>query len=127
MAHLVLAKSPGGSCPQAGTVFPLNAPRIVIGRPSSQTPPGAEMILLPHHAVSRQHAEIIQSDGGFVIRDLMSRASTFVNSKPCPHGAELPLADGDRIKICDFLFVFHAGAPEDEADAPFVVVMPPAS
>src|SRR5262245_26695531 len=46
--------------------------------------------------VSRDHAEIIAANGGFLIRDKQSRYGTFVNDEQV---AERSLAHGDRIRL----------------------------
>ncbi len=119
MAHLTLIKSPEGLTPNPvpGSVFRLTAERTLIGRDPDAAKDGSELILLPHHAVSRKHAEIVRSGDGFLIRGLGARSGPFVNSMERRADNTTPLADGDRIKICDFLFVFHAGTPDAGAPA----------
>src|SRR5215204_5281689 len=46
--------------------------------------------------VSRDHAEIVAANGGFLIRDRQSRYGTFVNDDPI---TERPLSHGDRIRL----------------------------
>ena len=46
--------------------------------------------------VSRDHAEIVAADGGFVVRDKQSRYGTYVNDEPV---TERPLVHGDRIRL----------------------------
>jgi phosphoserine phosphatase RsbU/P len=46
--------------------------------------------------VSRDHAEIVPADGGFVVRDRSSRYGTFVNGEPV---TERALVHGDRIRL----------------------------
>ena len=43
-------------------------------------------IVIPHHAVSREHAKITQENGAYFIEDLKSRNHTFVNSKEVAGG-----------------------------------------
>jgi sigma-B regulation protein RsbU (phosphoserine phosphatase) len=47
--------------------------------------------------VSRDHAEIVVINGGFVIRDKQSRYGTYVNDDPIPE--QRPLVHGDRIRL----------------------------
>src|SRR5215471_1176493 len=47
--------------------------------------------------VSRDHAEIVVADGGFLVRDKQSRYGTFVNDDPV--NDQRPLAHGDRIRL----------------------------
>ena len=46
--------------------------------------------------ISRQHAEIVAANGGYVLRDLKSSWGTFVNGE---RTAETPLAHGDEIRF----------------------------
>ncbi len=98
MPSLVLLKSPGGTSP--GETIALDADLLVIGRDADTC-----QIVIPHHAVSRRHAQISRSNGNFFIEDLRSRNNTFVNSKQVT--IRTPLKAEDKIKICDFLFRFH--------------------
>lgn len=57
-------------------------------------------ILLPHGAVSRQHAVIFATaEGKWVIQDLDSANRTYLNGKPV---REARLKTGDHIRIADF-------------------------
>ena len=98
MPSLILVKSPGVASP--GETIPLDGDLLVIGRDADTC-----QIVIPHHAVSRRHAQISRAQGQFFIEDLKSRNHTFVNNKEV--GARTPLRPDDRIKICDFLFRFH--------------------
>lgn len=81
------------------TEFPLE-PLTFIGRtPENQ-------IRLNKPAVSRRHAQIAQSESGYVLRDLTSENGTYVNGERVK---ERPLADGDRVQIGTVRFVFRAG------------------
>jgi serine phosphatase RsbU (regulator of sigma subunit)/pSer/pThr/pTyr-binding forkhead associated (FHA) protein len=102
MPSLILLKSPEGAAPNK-TISLTNGPQI-IGRDADRC-----QIVIPHHAVSREHAKITEQNGSFFIEDLKSRNHTYVNSKEV--GKDLPartqLKGDDRIKICDFLFQFR--------------------
>lgn len=100
MPSLILLKSPEGAAPNKN--IPLTADQMVIGRDENLC-----QIVIPHHAVSRKHAQIVRSGNQFFIEDLKSRNKTFVNSKEVLPPARQPLKPDDRIKICDFLFRFH--------------------
>jgi hypothetical protein len=63
-------------------------------------------IRLNKPAVSRRHAQIAQSEGGYVLRDLNSENGTYVNGEKVK---DRPLADGDRVQIGTVRFVFRAG------------------
>src|SRR5438874_2732395 len=47
--------------------------------------------------VSRDHAEIVAGQAGFLIRDKQSRYGTYVNDEPV--GEQRPLVPGDRIRL----------------------------
>ncbi|MBM3981521.1 MAG: FHA domain-containing protein [Planctomycetes bacterium] len=100
MPSLILLKSPEGASPNKN--IPLNGDLLVIGRDEN----GCQ-IVIPHHAVSRKHAQITRAGKQFFIEDLKSRNKTYVNSKEVPPPVRQPLKPDDRIKICDFLFRFH--------------------
>lgn len=100
MPSLILLKAPEGTAPNKN--IPLNADTLVIGRDEKEC-----QIVIPHHAVSRKHAQIVRANGQFYIEDLKSRNRTFVNSKEVAPVGRQPLKPDDRIKICDFLFRFH--------------------
>jgi serine phosphatase RsbU (regulator of sigma subunit)/pSer/pThr/pTyr-binding forkhead associated (FHA) protein len=97
MPALVLFKSPSGGTP--GDPIPLDGELFVIGRDAETC-----QIVIPHHAVSRKHAQIIRQKGQYYIEDLKSRNHTFVNNAEIT--ARTQLKPEDRIKICDFVFRF---------------------
>ncbi len=105
MPSLILLKSPGGAAP--GETIPLEGELMVIGRDTETC-----QIVIPHHAVSRRHAQILWTNGQYFIEDLKSRNRTYVNSKEI--SGRTPLKPEDKIKICDFLFRFH----DERAAAP---------
>jgi hypothetical protein len=73
MPSLILIKAPGGS--SAGQSYLLTADAIVLGREDTCD------IVIPNHAVSRRHAQVIRSNGPYFIDDLKSRNHTFVNNR----------------------------------------------
>lgn len=111
MPALILLKSPTGASP--GEKITLDADLMVIGRDADTC-----QIVIPHHAVSRRHAQITRTNGQFYIEDLKSRNRTFVNSKEVM--TRTVLRPEDRVKICDFLFKYH-----DERVAPPVGTIGP--
>jgi len=82
----------------AGQVLALSGEKVVMGRhPSCQ-------IVLDNASVSRQHAQIVEDHGIFLVEDLRSRNGTQVNKQSIRGRTEL--RDGDEIKVCDYAFVF---------------------
>ena len=82
-----------------GQVLPLQTGRTVIGRhPTCH-------VVLDNAAVSRHHAQILESHGLYFLEDLRSRNGTFLNGEPLSSRAEL--RDGDQIRICDVLMSFQ--------------------
>jgi pSer/pThr/pTyr-binding forkhead associated (FHA) protein len=63
MPSLILLKAPDGAGPNKS--IPLNADQLVIGRDEKEC-----QIVIPHHAVSRKHAQIVRAGGQFFIEDL---------------------------------------------------------
>src|SRR5262245_25794255 len=100
MPSLILLKSPEGATPNKQ--IQLTGDPQVIGRDQEKC-----QIVIPHHAVSREHARITAQNGTYFIEDLKSRNHTFVNSKEVPPPTRYHLKPDDRIKICDFLFQFR--------------------
>jgi serine phosphatase RsbU (regulator of sigma subunit)/pSer/pThr/pTyr-binding forkhead associated (FHA) protein len=98
MPSLILLKSPEGLAPNRNIT--LSGEAQVIGRDQEKC-----QIVIPHHAVSREHAKITLENGAYFIEDLKSRNHTFVNSREV--AGRLALKPDDRIKICDFLFQFR--------------------
>jgi len=100
MPSLVLLKSPEGAAPNKQ--IQLTADQMVIGRDENLC-----QIVIPHHAVSRKHAQIVRNGNQYFIEDLKSRNKTFVNGKEIAPPTKQPLKPDDRIKICDFLFRYQ--------------------
>src|SRR6476469_10211686 len=98
MPSLILLKIPDGVT--TSKTISLSGDAQTIGRDAERC-----QIVIPHHAVSREHAKITVQNGQFFIEDLKSRNHTFVNSKEVAN--RTALKPDDRIKICDFLFQFR--------------------
>ena len=89
---------------QAGTRYPLNGGKSILGRhPDCQ-------IVIDVGAVSRQHATIVNDAKGYWIEDLKSRNGTFVNDQQIT--GRTALKPDDKIKICDYEFGFHRSTPD---------------
>jgi DNA-binding winged helix-turn-helix (wHTH) protein len=85
-----------------GQLTPLTSIRTVIGRGKDVDIPLADQ------KASREHCAILRvwdaGDGNFLLRDLSSTNGSFVNGvRAMP---ELPLKEGDRIKVGNHLFRF---------------------
>ena len=63
-------------------------------------------VVLDPHGVSREHAKIRRLGGRFFVVDLNSRNKTKLNERELPPNQDHPLAEGDRINICDVEMVF---------------------
>lgn len=105
MAVLMVVK---GSCP--GQLVELHGERMVMGRhPTCQ-------IVLDNAAVSRNHAQILESHGTYYIEDLRSRNGTLINGKRIQGRTEVK--DGDEIRVCEVVLRFYEGLPPDSDATP---------
>ncbi|MEX0717789.1 MAG: SpoIIE family protein phosphatase [Planctomycetaceae bacterium] len=94
MAFLTIVE---GGAP--GRILQLHEGRTVLGRhPQCQ-------IILENAAVSRYHAQILESHGSFFVEDLRSRNRTLLNGEPIDGRVELH--DADEIQVCDVRLRFH--------------------
>jgi serine phosphatase RsbU (regulator of sigma subunit) len=101
--HLRLASGDGPA-----EVFALRADRVVLGRAHDCD------LILPDVLLSRRHAEIARTAGGWALRDLGSLNGTRLNGVRVE--GEQSLRDGDTISMSDWSLVFHdAEAPSDPA------------
>lgn len=88
----------------AGRRYELDGDEITIGRYAD-----CEIVLKEAGRVSRYHARITRRNDRFFVNDMGSRNGTFVNDVQI--GEQLrPLADGDRVRVCDVVFVFRQDA-----------------
>ncbi|HLJ11875.1 MAG TPA: SpoIIE family protein phosphatase [Planctomycetaceae bacterium] len=105
MAVLMVVK---GSCP--GQLVELLGERMVMGRhPSCH-------IVLDNAAVSRNHAQILESHGTYYLEDLRSRNGTLLNGKKIQGRTEI--RDGDEIRVCEVVLQFFQGLPPESDDVP---------
>lgn len=82
----------------AGQIIPLTGERMVLGRhPTCQ-------IVLDDAAISRHHAQVLESHGSFFIEDLRSRNGSLLNDAPVR--GRIELHDGDELRFCDYHFQF---------------------
>jgi len=79
--------------------YPLKPTVTTIGRadPSAGLRPDIDLGM--DQAVSRRHAEIRRGPSGYAIIDLGSTNGTIVNGRQVPRQQEVPLSDGDEIRI----------------------------
>ena len=97
-----------GSCP--GQLVELLGERMVMGRhPSCQ-------IVLDNAAVSRNHAQILESHGTYYLEDLRSRNGTLLNGRKIQGRTEVH--DGDEIRVCEVVLKFYQGLPPESDDKP---------
>jgi phosphoserine phosphatase RsbU/P len=89
--------------------FRLAKPRITIGRSRESD------IFLPDQWLSRQHAEIHERSGGFVLLDLGSKNGTLLNGERVSD--ERRLRDGDVISLGEHQLTFAAAAAAAAAAA----------
>src|SRR4029077_9613654 len=85
-----------------GSVFPIEALPVVIGRDTTAT------LCIADASVSRRHSQIEREEETFVISDLESLNGTFINDVPVKRRQ---LQHGDRVRIGDaqFIFLMHEG------------------
>lgn len=57
-------------------------------------------IILPDKQVSRHHARVVEKDGHFFVEDLKSTSGTLINESHIPQNKQMPLGNGDRVRIC---------------------------
>ena len=82
---------------QAGQAFPLSDTVTRLGRhPDSE-------IMLDDITVSRRHAEVERTAGGYLVRDAGSLNGTYVNQERVD---ETRLANGDELQVGKFRLVF---------------------
>ena len=94
--------------PLEGKTFSLTEDELSVGRePSNQ-------ISLLDSLVSRRHCVIRRDGQGFLIKDLDSRNSTFVNNVPVK---ERLLADGDQIRVGKSILVFQGLSQKRSGDS----------
>ncbi len=86
-----------------GSTFTLTGERCIIGRH-----PGCQVVF-DNPAISRHHAQILESHGNYFVEDLRSRNGTYLNGKLLD--ARVQLDDGDQIRVSDVLLSFVKGRP----------------
>lgn len=95
MSNLVLELLSGPALPSR--VLSLEAPRLLGRSPECD-------LVLPDPGVSRQHAAIELLQGTLRLRDLGSRAGTYINDEAVQPNACVDLAEHDRLRIGPWRF-----------------------
>lgn len=95
-----------------GTVFPLEADHITIGRGEENG------IVLNIAEVSRIHAELTKAEEGFMIKDLGSTNGTYVDKRKV--GKKYLLKPGDTVMLGDAIYMTYQADtdPEETLVAP---------
>jgi diguanylate cyclase (GGDEF)-like protein len=86
--------------PNLGRRYPLGADGVTIGRAADVTVP------LDADSVSRHHAKILYTEGGFLIEDLGSTNGSYVNDRRVERAL---LRDGDHIRVGAAILKFLSG------------------
>lgn len=68
----------------------------------------ADYCVSNNSAVSRSHADIIGRGSSHYVTDLGSKNGTFINGKAIPKYQEVPIQDGDELKLANEVFVFYS-------------------
>jgi transcriptional regulator with GAF, ATPase, and Fis domain len=100
--------------PLKGTVLPVRAGEVSIGRDSSN------QLWTADPALSRRHCLVIGDGERFSVRDLNSRNGTLINGVPVE---EQPIAHGDQIYIGDSVLIFlveEGGNPPAKSPVEFL-------
>lgn len=79
--------------------------RITLSRTSIGREPGND-IFCDDSSISRNHAQILKTDEGFVLEDCRSTNGTYVDGLAI---TRQPLADGSKIQVGNHIFKFLAG------------------
>ena len=95
-AFVTVAIAPAVLTEEGGATCKLEA-LTSIGRTAGNT------IVVPVREVSRNHAQIVLTETGYVLKDLNSGNGTYVNGQRI---REWTLKEGDRIQVGDRVFVF---------------------
>lgn len=93
-------------------VFPITRECTVLGRH-----PDCDVVL-DNIAISRQHAQILESHGSYFLEDLRSRNGTFLNEVQIEERSELK--DGDVVRICDATMKFDLNSSASHLELPAI-------
>ncbi len=84
--------------PSAGQRFEINAPRIIVGRRSTDSNTDVPLVQIDDARVSRHHLEIFAQPDGLYARDLGSANGTWLNGRQLS-GEPVRLEDGAEIHV----------------------------
>jgi serine phosphatase RsbU (regulator of sigma subunit)/pSer/pThr/pTyr-binding forkhead associated (FHA) protein len=101
--------------PDAGRKHSLEGNTTVLGRQADCT------ICLPAKAVSRQHAQIVQTDGAYFLEDLDSSNGTFLNGTRLSPRVRVRLTEQDTFQLGPYLFGLRP-PPVPSASEPSLVI-----
>jgi serine phosphatase RsbU (regulator of sigma subunit)/pSer/pThr/pTyr-binding forkhead associated (FHA) protein len=101
--------------PDAGRKFPLEGLTTVLGRQADAH------VCLPAKAVSRQHAQILESNGAFLIEDLGSSNGTFLNGNRLGANVRVPLTENDTFQVGPYLFGLRPAPTPTTAEPDLVI------
>lgn len=82
----------------------INKPVFRLGKERSYV----DYFVTNNNAVSRSHADIITRGSNYFVIDLNSKNHTYINDQILPIQCETEIHEGDRLKLGNEEFVFHA-------------------
>ena len=84
--------------------FPIDGARVTLGREDDND------IQLPHEKVSKHHAALLPTEGGWCIVDLKSANGVWVNGKQVQRAV---LKHGDRVNVGPYALFFETNVPPE--------------
>ena len=98
---LLLSYAGALEAPETGRRFTLDGDELIIGRSSDAH------IQIDRDSVSRRHARLSKTEGGWLVQDLQSTNGSYVNDVPI---REHKLTAGDQLKVGSAIFRYLAGS-----------------
>src|SRR5438132_6572692 len=84
--------------PEVGRNYPLAGECTILGRQYDSH------ICLTGKAISRQHAQILSRDSGYLVEDMGSSNGTFLNGMRLAAHAQAPISERDTLQIGPYVF-----------------------